>query len=131
MVRKQFFFTTSLVVQTTKSSVGRQRRRQVHQVKKGRKGGRKAKKKKGGSGGSCRPRNKLKQSNLNGDLVETLDVEGFGDLFQVQHPSDVTRVGFQNCGPQSKSRHAKKSQDGAMAVAGGKYDVMMLSLIHI
>ena len=52
----------------------------------------------GGSGGSCRPRKKLKQSNLNGALVESLDVEGFGDLFQVQHPSDVTRVGFQNCG---------------------------------
>ena len=127
MVRKHSFSTTSLVVQTIKSSVGRRRRRQVHQVKKGRKGGRKAKKKKGGSGGSCRPRKKLKQSNLNGDLVETLDVEGFGDLFQVQHPSDVTRVDFQNCGPQRKSRHAKKSQDGAMAVAGGKYDVMLVA----
>ena len=59
--------------------------------------------------------------------MESLDVEGFGDLFQVQHPSDVTRVGFQNCGPQHKSRHAKKSQDGAMAVAGGKYDVMLVA----
>ena len=70
MVRKQSFSTTSLVVQTIKSSVGRRRRRQVHQVKKGRKGGRKAKKKKGGSRGSSRPRKKLKQSNLNGELVE-------------------------------------------------------------
>ena len=73
MVRKQSFSTTALVVQTSKSSVGRR----VHQVKKGRKGGRKSKKKKGGSGGSCRPRKKLKQSNLNNVLVESLDVEGF------------------------------------------------------
>ena len=77
MVRKQSFSTTALVVQTSKRSVGRQRRRQVHQVKKGRKGGRKARKKKGGSGVSFRPKKKLKQSNLNGALVESLDVEGF------------------------------------------------------
>ena len=127
MVRKYSFSTTSLVVRTIKSSVGRRQRRHVHQVKKGRKGGRKVKKKKGGFRGSGRPRKKLKQSNMNGDLVENLDVEGFGDLFQVQHPSDITRVGFQNCGPQSKSRNAKKSQDGAMAVAGGKYDVMLVA----
>ena len=60
--------------------------------------------------------------------MESLDVEGFGDLFQVQHPPDVTRVvGFQNCGPQRKSRHAKKLQDGAMAVSSGKYDVMLVA----
>ena len=66
-------------------------------------------KKKGGSGAPFRPKKKLKQSNLNGALVESLDVEGFGDLFQSQYPQDVTRVGFQNCGPQRKTRHAKKS----------------------
>ena len=77
MVRKQSFYTTALVVQTSKSSVGRWRQRQVHQVKTGREGGRKAKKKKGGSGGFCRPKKKLKQSNLNGALVESLDVEEF------------------------------------------------------
>ena len=104
MVRKQSFSTTALVVQTSKSSVGRWRHCQVHQVKKGRKGGRKAKKKKGGSRGSYRPKKKLKQSNLNGDLVESLDVEGFGDLFQVCLPLGVTRVGFQNYGPQRKSQ---------------------------
>ena len=42
-------------------------------------------------------KNNLKKIMLDGDLVESLDVEGFGDLFQVCHPSDVTRVGFQNC----------------------------------
>ena len=112
-----------MVVQTIKSSVGRRQRRQVHQVKKGRKGDRKAKKKNGGtasSASSARPKKKLKQSNLDGDMVDSLDVEGFGDLIQVQHPPDVTRVGFQNCGPQRKSQHAKKSQDGAMAVSSGK-----------
>ena len=59
--------------------------------------------------------------------MESLDVEGFGDLFQAQHPQDYTRIGFQNCGPQRKSRHAKKSQDGAMAVSSGKYDVMLVA----
>ena len=63
-----------------------------------------------------------------GDLLkDKRDVKGFGDLFQVQHPPDVTRVGFQNCGPQHKSRHAKKSQDGAMAVSSGNYDVMLFA----
>ena len=97
MIREQFFSTTSRVVETIRSSEGRRKRRQGHQVKKGRKGGRKAKKKKSG------PSVILKQSNLNGSLVEDLDVEGFGDLFQVQQPPDVTRIGFQNCGPQHKS----------------------------
>ena len=41
MFRKQSFSTTALVVQTSKSSVGRRRRRQVHQIKKGRIGGKK------------------------------------------------------------------------------------------
>ena len=110
MVRKQSFSPTAGVVQTTKSSVGRRRRRQVHKVKKGRKGDKKAKKKNGRSAGDSGPNKKLKQSNLKGDLVESLDVEGFGDLFQVRHHSNLTRVGFQNCGLQQKSRHAKKSR---------------------
>ena len=92
-------------------------------AKKDDKGGRKAKKKKGGT---LRPTKKLKQSNLNGDLVESLDVEEFDNLFQVKCPPDVTQVGFQNCGPQRQSRHNKKSQDGTMAMAGGKYDVCLL-----
>ena len=82
MVRKQSFSTTVLVVQTIRSSVGHQRRRQVHQVKKGKKGDRKVKKKNGGTRGSLRPKKKLKQSNLNSDLVESLNVEGFGELFR-------------------------------------------------
>ena len=53
-------------------------------AKKGNKGGRKHKKKNGGTRSSSKPKNKLKQPNLNGDLVETLDVGGFGDIFQVQ-----------------------------------------------
>ena len=64
---------------------------------------------------------------MNGDLVESLDVEGFDDLFQVQPSSDVTCVGFQNCGPQRISQHNKKSQDGAITMAGGKYDVLLVA----
>ena len=110
MIRQIFSFTTELVLQTTKGSAGRRHRRQVHQVKskKGNKGNRKAKKKKGGIRSSSRSKKKLKQSNLDRALVENLDVKGFGYLFQVQHPSDVTRVGFQNCGPQRQSQHNKK-----------------------
>ena len=69
----------------------------------------------------------MKQLNLNGDLVESLDVEGFGDLFQIRHQLIVNRVGFQNCGPQPKSRHAKKSQDGPMAMSGGKQDALLVA----
>ena len=66
-------------------------------------------------------------SNLNGVLVESLDVEEFEGHFQVQHPLDVTCVGFPNCGPQPWQRHNKKSQDGAMAMSGGKYDVLLVA----
>ena len=55
-----------------------------------------------------------------------MDVEGFEDLFQAHHPSDVTCVGFQNCGPQRLSRHSKKSQDGAMTMARGKCNVLLV-----
>ena len=62
--------------------------------KKGNKSGRKCKKKKGGTRRSSRPKNKLKQSNLNRVLVESLDVDGFGDYFHAYHPLDVICGGF-------------------------------------
>ena len=128
MVRRTYSSTTELVVQTNRGSERRQRRRQVHQVKakKGNKGGRKAKKKKGGTRSSLGPTKKMEQSNLNDDLVESLDVGGFGNLFQVQRTPDVTHVGFQNYGPQRQSWHDKKSQNGAMAMAGRKYYVLLV-----
>ena len=64
---------------------------------------------------------------MNGALVESLDVEGFGDLFQVCNPADITRVGFQNCGPQPKTRHAKKAQASAMSISGSKYDGLLVA----
>ena len=90
-------------------------------AKKGNKGERKCKKEKGGTRSFSRPKKKLKQSNLIRVLVESLDVEGFGDHFQVQHPSDLTCVSVQNCGPQPHRRHTQKSRDGAMAISGGEY----------
>ena len=68
----------------------------VHLVesKKGNKGRRKGKKKKGETRIPLRPKKKLKQSNLDGIVIESLDVEGFGDHSQLDHPSDVTRVAF-------------------------------------
>ena len=59
--------------------------------------------------------------------MESLDVEGFRDHFQVHRSLDVTRVDIQNCGPQRRSRHDKKSHDGAMAMAGGTYDVLLVA----
>ena len=52
-------------------------------------------------------------------MVESLDVEGFGDHFQVDQTLDVTRVAFQNCGPQPQLRHSKKAYDGATAMNRG------------
>ena len=70
---------------------------------------------------------KLKQSNLDSIVVESLDVEGFGDHFQVDYPSDATKVVFQNCGPQPQWRYSKKTQDGAIAMSGGKYVVLLVA----
>ena len=95
---RNIFSSTSELVPKKKGSEGCCPWRQVHNVK-GDKSVRKVKKNKGGTRSSSRPKKKLEQSNLNGVLVQSLDVEGFGDHFQVHHSSDVTRVGFQNCGP--------------------------------
>ena len=51
----------------------------------------------------------LSQSNLHGDIVASVDVEEFGDPFVCEHPSDVTRVAFQNCEPQPQPKHAHKA----------------------
>ena len=61
MIKRTFFTTAELVVQTNRSSKGQWRRRQDHKVKtkKGNKDGRKTKKKNGGTRGSSRSKKKI------------------------------------------------------------------------
>ena len=77
------------MITTKKRSKGRRRHRFTHLAgaKKGRKNGWKRKNKNGGTRTSQQqqqqqPTKVLKQSNLDGIIVESLDVEGFGDSFQ-------------------------------------------------
>ena len=74
-----------------------------------------------------RPSTLLAQSNLAGNIVESMDVEGFGDILSQRQSKDDTRVGFQNCGehPRLKSHH--KALDGARAMTAGKYDVLLFA----
>ena len=68
----------------------------------------------------------VKQSNLEGRIVESLDVEGFGDCFQPTQSKGFTRIAFQNSGPQPQFRTSKKSTDGALAMSAGKSDAFLL-----
>ena len=65
----------------------------------------------------------LKQLNLDGIIVKSLDVERFGECFEPIQSKDFTRVLFQNCGPQLQYRTSKKAMDGSLAMSAGKYDV--------
>ena len=97
----------------------------------GRKKGRKRKKKKQKTGGLPQRQQQtntvLKQANLDGLIVETLDVEGFGDCFHPTQSTESTRVAFQNSGPQPQYRTSKKATDGALAMEAGKFDVLLFA----
>ena len=69
----------------------------------------------------------LKQSNLDGLIVETLDVEGFGDCFHPTQSTEVTRIAFQNSRPQPQYCTSKKATDGALAMEAGKFDVLLFT----
>ena len=101
---------------------GRRRRRGLTLVKtkKGNKGGCKEKQKGG-------DHSLLAQSNLSGDIVASVNVEDFGNVFVCKHPPDVTRVAFQNCGPQPQRKHAHKARSGFAAIVSGKYDVILVA----
>ena len=139
MAIREFFGSAPFLVNnvTRKRSEGRRRRQHTYQssTSMGRKKGRKRKKKKTNHGGSKQQQQQQKvlhQSNLDGIIVESLDVEGFGDHFHPTQSTAVTRIAFQNCGPQPQYRTSKKATDGALAMEAGKFDVLLfLSLIHI
>ena len=119
---------------TKKSSKGRRRHQHTRQASAsmGRKKGRKRKKRKTKSGGSTQQQQQqqnkvLKQSNLDGLIVETLDVEGFGDCFHPTQSTEFTRIAFQNSGPQPQFRTSKKATDGALAMEAGKFDALLFA----
>lgn len=60
-------------------------------------------------------------------MIELLDVEGFGDHFQIEHPSDIIRVVFQNCCHRPQCQHNKKAQDSTTTMNADKYDVMLVA----
>ena len=89
----------------------------------GKKKGRKRKKRKTKNGGSPQQQQQqqqqnkvLQQSNLDGLIVETLDVEGFGDCFHPTQSTEVTRIAFQNLGSQPQFCTSKKAADGDLAM---------------
>ena len=74
-----------------------------------------------------RPTKILKQSNLDGIIVESLDVEGFGDRFELIQSIYFTQVAFQNCGRQPQFQTSKKATDDALAMSAGKYDALLFA----
>ena len=86
------------------------------------KNGRKRKKKNGGTIQSSQqqqqqqPNKVLKQSNLDGIIVKSLDVEEFGDYFWPTQSKEFTRIAFKNSGPQPQFRTSKKAIDVALAM---------------
>ena len=64
---------------------------------------------------------------MHDQVVESLNIEGFGDHFQPEYPAIVIRIAFQNCGPQPQWRHGKKVQDVSMVMCIGKYGVMLVA----
>ena len=76
---------------------------------------------------SQQPTKVLKQSNLDGIIVKSLDMEGVGDFFEPTQSKDFTQVAFQNCGRQPQFRTSKKATDGALAISAGKYDALIFA----
>ena len=69
----------------------------------------------------------LAQSNLAGNIVESVDVEAFGNILTQQQSKDFTRVGFQNCGEQPRLKLHHKALDSARAMTAGKYHVLLFA----
>ena len=61
-----------------------------------------------------------------GPTLESRYSEVFGDTLLSPKVSTVTWVGFQNIGPQPKSRRNNKTHHNAVAMATGAYDVAIL-----
>ena len=54
-------------------------------------------------------------------------MEGFGDCFHPTQSTEVTRIAFQNSGPQPQFRTSKKTIDGALAMSAEKYDALLFA----
>ena len=62
-----------------------------------------------------------------GQTLEYRDSEDFGDILSETKAPTVTRVGFQNIGPQPRQKKNCKTQHNAEAVAYGGFDVTMVA----
>ena len=47
--------------------------------------------------------------------------------FVCEHPPDVTRVAFQNCGPQPQLKYAHKARGGSASIEAGSYDIILVA----
>ena len=128
---RDFYDTASSMVNniTMRRSKGRRHPYPPCECKKGQK---ERKKKKEKNGGTKQPQQQqqqptkvLKQSNLDGIIIESLDVEDFGDCFHPSRSKEFTRVAFQNCERQPQFCTSKKAADGSLAISAGKYNVLL------
>ena len=92
-------------------------------VKRGNKGGRK----RGGGAGNKFPPKRKKQQNLHNEIIEEIDCESFGNIISKTTSSSITRVAFQNVGPQPDVKFEDRAKQGAMSFARGKYDVLLFA----
>ena len=92
-------------------------------VKIGNKGGRK---RGGGARNKFLPK-KTKQQNLHDETIKETDCESFGNIISKTTSSSITRVAFQNIGPQPAGKFDEKAKQGAMSFARGKFDVLLFA----
>ena len=94
-------------------------------IKRGNKGGRKR------GGGAVNKysisQRKSKQQNLHGEIIKEIDCESFGNIIPKNTSPSLTRVAFQNVGPQPEQKFDRKSRHEAASFAQGKYDVLLFA----
>ena len=135
MTITEFYDTASFLVKITKKkSKGRRHPHHTHlaSAKEGRKNRRK--RKNSGRMNSQQQQQQqqqpikiLKQSNVDGLIVKSLDMEGFGDHFESMQSKDFTRVAFQNCGRQPQFWISKKVTDSDLVMSTRKYDTLLFA----
>ena len=71
--------------------------------------------------------NNLKQTNLNREILESIDVKPFSNVFTTDHSQNTTWVVFQNSGPQPESKYSIKAKQGSSAMSNGNYDIILFA----
>ena len=68
-----------------------------------------------------------KQATLSGEILDHKDSEAFGSYFTASKPSNITRVMFQNIGPQPQHKLHNKTRWNVTAFDEGNYDVVLFA----